>query len=99
MIIFFVNLYNIYLYNDILGDLVELCIDLNLEQLEILTDQVNNEMNIIESAKDTTNKSTSTSSNNAMDISGNMILELNTKSIKLTSDDIIRRIEDIARLH
>ena len=69
-----------------------------MEQLQILTDQVNNEMNIIESAKDTSNKSTSTSSN-AMDISGNMILELNTKNIKLTSDDIIRRIEDIARLH
>lgn len=86
--------------NVIDGDLVELLLDLSKEELIEVTKDVNEELSkLIQSGANNSSSSAAGSSANSSESASALISSLVTSKVQFTAEEIIRRVEDIARLH
>ena len=88
--------------NMIDGDLVEMILEFDRAQLEAVVREINDEVNATISALNV--DSTSASKANGSSVvttssTGNMLLHLATNKVEFTVEDVLRRVEDISRLH
>ncbi len=89
--------------NVIDGDLVEMLLDLGREELELITRKVNDELSAYLQSKNATGNSApgsaAASSNISSESASTLISNLESSRVEFSSDEILRRIEDISRLH
>lgn len=80
------------------GDLVEVLLDLDRQQLEVVTRDINDELTTIIQSQGHQNGATAAHSNNSESAQA-LITTLATGRVHFTPEEILRRVEDISRLH
>lgn len=87
--------------NVIDGDLVEQLLDMNLEELVAVTDEVNMELTIFMQNQANNANSGNAASNSSIssESTSALIAQLAVNKVRFAPEEILRRVEDIARLH
>lgn len=84
------------------GDLVEMLLEFDRKQLEEVTREINDELNLVIAAANATGpaKSSSIVSSPLSTIpTGHMLLNMERDKLQLSVEDIVHRVEDMSRLH